>query len=72
MSTRETPGLHERVRFTRSVQGIPVGAIGWVVNVYERAGGVGIDLEDPDLHPEPVVDLAPDELDALEDIPADV
>jgi hypothetical protein len=71
MTTRETPCLHERVRFTRSVNGIPAGTIGWVVNVYERAGGVGIDLEDPDLSPNPVVDVAPEDMDAVKRIPGD-
>lgn len=70
MSTRETRWLHKRVRFARSLNGIPAGTIGWVVNVYERAGGVGIDLEDPDLSPDPVVDVAPEDMGALERLPA--
>jgi hypothetical protein len=69
VSTQETPRLHERVRFTRPFNGLPDGAIGWIIDVGD--GWVSIELEDPDLSPDLFVDVTREDMDVLERIPAD-
>jgi hypothetical protein len=60
--------LHERVRFKRGIVGVPEGATGTVVEIYEGAGGVAVKPDDPNLDPSGlgVVDVPPGSLDALE------
>lgn len=60
--------LYHRVRFKRQIVGLPEGATGTVVEVYEASGGVAVALDDPGLDPSGlgVVDVPPASLDALE------
>jgi hypothetical protein len=60
--------LYERVRFKRRIVGVPEGATGTVVEIYEAGGGVAVKLDDPGLDPSGlgIVDVPPGSLDALE------
>ncbi len=66
IDVRIEPKMHDEVRFLRSVDSVPLGALGWIVQEFaDRV--VGVELEDRALtkRSDGIVDVSLDDLELV-------